>query len=346
MQELKLIGVEDRELILAADDGATYRLAITPTIEAAVRPPVTVPTRPRNSPGPREIQALLRSGLSVAQVAEQTGVNTDDVGRFEAPIAAELAYMIDSARDVALRLTGAGSSDEGSSFGEIIDSRLATREVDDARWSSWKEETDWVIQLEFTSGGAGIDARWSFDPKRRVLSPINDDARSISSEEAPMPSRATRLRAIPTHGDGGRPVPSIYDRELDEGALFTTVDEPVDTAVATVTSLTERREAAPSDVVHTTDLLDALRQRRGERQPAPAAPVDHADHADHAERSDKDHVVPPTTPQAEPAPTPDAPPEPAPAPAPAKNRTHRSTMPSWDEIVFGSKGSGDDADKR
>lgn len=342
MQELKLIGVEDRELILAADDGATYRLAITPTIEAAVRPPVAVPTKPRNSPGPREIQALLRSGLSVAQVAEQTGVNSDDVGRFEAPIAAELAYMIDSARDVALRLTGAGSSDEGSSFGEIIDSRLATREVDDAHWSSWKEETDWVIQLEFTSGGAGIDARWSFDPKRRVLSPINDDARSISSEEAPMPSRATRLRAIPTHGDGDRPLPSIYDRELDEGALFTTVDEPVDktvATVATVTSLTERREAVPSDVVHTTDLLDALRQRRGERQPSPATP---ADHADNSEKSGKDPVTPPDAPQAQPVPTPDTSAE----PSPAKNRTHRSTMPSWDEIVFGSKGSGDDTGKR
>ncbi len=375
MQELKLIGVEDRELILAADDGATFRLQITAMVEAAVRPPVTPSHKSRNSPSPRELQALLRSGLSVEQVAEQTGVSIDDIRRFEAPIAAELAYMIDNARDVALRLSGSGSSDEGSSFGEIIDSRLASREVTDATWSSWKEDAGWIIQLEFTSGGAHLDARWSFDPKRKSLMPTNDDARSISSEESSVPTRAVRLRAIPNHEEQQPSAPAIYDRELDTGALFDGAEdspfEAAPTGVATVTPLGSRRDDAGEigDVVETADLLDALRQRRGERQPATSDPSEDSeyDFAFTAESLDGDveapeepqqgfipTIVPGASAQSpEPAPSPFAPPadgtstpdgrSDSPA-SHGKQRTNRPSMPSWDEIVFGSRGSSDDSD--
>lgn len=363
MQELKLIGVEDKDLILAADDGATYRLTITPTIVSAVRPPAPpVHSRKKDSASPRELQALLRSGLTAEQVAEQTGVVLEDIRRFEAPIAAELAYMIDTARDLPLRLTSSGTGDDGSSFGEIIDSRLHTRNVSDAQWSSWKEETFWVIQVEFTSGGAHLDARWSFEPKRHVLTPLNDDARSISAEEAPIPSRATRLRAIPS-GEK-RDVPPIYDRELDEGALEDTDTPAVDDdqlAVASVTPISRKQapEAHPGDVIETSDLLDALRQRRGERQPAatepeeltPVPPVTIDPELAHAHSADPYQPEIPTDPSPELDVFPQAPDpvrettprlKPVHAQPPMKTRGNRPSMPSWDEIVFGSRGNSDE----
>lgn len=350
MQELKLIGVEDRELILAADDGATFRLPITAAIESAVRPPAGAAGRSRQNTSPRELQALLRSGLSVEQVADQTGAPVDDVRRFEAPIAAELAYMIDNARDVALRLTGAGTSDDGSSFGEIIDSRLANREVTDASWSSWKEDTGWVIQLEFTSGGAPLDARWSFDPKRRLLSPINEDARSISSEEPPVPARAVRLRAIPS-ADSAPETPAIYDREQDP-ALFDSADAAAEASttaaptIATVTPLSAKRDERPhaTDVVETQDLLEALRQRRGERQPLPTEPTPEADDdAYEPEFLGGGVTEKPADPAIAAAPSvaPEKPDE-EPAAQP-RTRSNRTAMPSWDEIVFGSRSNTDDS---
>lgn len=336
MQELKLIGVEDRDLILATDDGATFRLAITPTIEQAVRPPAHNGPRARNAPSPRDLQALLRSGLSVEQVGDQTGTSIEDVRRFEAPIAAELAFMVDNARSVALRLAAGGTQDEGASFGEIIDARLAARQVADARWSSWKEDAHWVVQVEFTSGGAPLDARWSFDPKRRHIAPLNDDARSISSEESPIPSRAARLRAVPGLGHDGA-APEIYDREQD-GDVAT---EEAATASGSVVEFGQRRTAPEAeDGTGTGDLLDALRQRRGERQPAAASPED----------DDFGLVVPPT-PAAGEADRPavaephtevtddEEKPHAATTPRP---RGSRPSMPSWDEIVFGSRGSGDE----
>lgn len=338
MQELKLIGVEDRDLILAGDDGATYRLVITPTLESAVRAPRATP-RPHSSVSPREVQALLRSGLTVEQVAEQLDADLEDVRRFEAPITAELQYMVDAARDVALRLPDANGADAGSSFGEIMDARLADRHAEAVQWSSWKDEHDWYIQLEYVSGGVNVDARWVFDAKLHTLSPANDDARSISSEDGTLPTRATRLRAV-LPADATQPAqPTIYDVTLDEGDLSDESDEAPASAdpelpIATVTSLESRRpgSAAPaaSDLDHSTtteDLLQALRQHRGERQPAPVepevveqAPVRHTESSSGPSESSSPVEQPPT---------------------PARSRNSRPAMPSWDEIVFGSKGSND-----
>src|SRR5690606_3523701 len=97
---------------------------------------------------------------------------------------------------------------------------------------------------------------------------------------------------------------------------------------------------APDSAVtnaETADLLDALRRRRGQREPAPTA-------GEPAERSPSPialfDALEPGYDEAAPAPLEDQeqPREPAHAGAGVgARRKGRSAMPSWDEIVFGAR---------
>src|SRR5204862_673980 len=51
--------------------------------------------RPQSALTPREIQARLRSGFSIAQVAAEAGVGQDWVARFAAPILAEQQQVLE-----------------------------------------------------------------------------------------------------------------------------------------------------------------------------------------------------------------------------------------------------------
>ncbi len=89
MQDLRLIGVHEdgQHLLLADADGGRYRLPLDEPLRAAARR-----DRPRlgqlqiemsGGMRPREVQALIRRGLSAEEVAERSGWPVEKVHRFE-----------------------------------------------------------------------------------------------------------------------------------------------------------------------------------------------------------------------------------------------------------------------
>ena len=81
MQDLRVIGVENGALLVAADDGTRFRIPIDEVLQSKLRQSIPDPGVGRKL-APKEIQAHIRSGMSAQDVASITGVPLDYIQRF------------------------------------------------------------------------------------------------------------------------------------------------------------------------------------------------------------------------------------------------------------------------
>ncbi len=344
MEELKVIGVEDGALLVTSDEGTRFRLAIDDVLKSRLRQTAPAPgAAPKLAP--REIQAHIRSGMSAEDVAAVTGASLDYIQRFEGPVLAERDYVIESALNVAVHT--AIETDPllgGTTFGSVIRSRLAEMGAINERWASWKEQGGgWIVKLTFVNETIERDARWSFEPKKSALAPLNPEAISLSQQGEMPASLLPRLRAVPLHdqqGDTGRFDSGAFEVTERDGSGTLTVES---VSMIGIVTIDETSEADDAPVGHhqTADLLEALRRRRGERDPMD---LDHEESmAAHPSTGSVRLIdIPldiagdvPVLSQGSPSAgvTRDS--------GPLGKRKGRAAMPSWDEIVFGARPDDD-----
>ena len=149
---------------------------------------------------PKEIQDRIRAGETAEEIADAAGVPIERVRRFEGPVLAERAYRAQEAQGATIRQPG--DSGPGPRLGDIVTERLAELGVaaEEAQWDSRKRgDNTWQVQLMFTVGGRPQMAEWSFDPRRRHVSPADDDAARLSLAG----SRRGRARAVADRPDAG-----------------------------------------------------------------------------------------------------------------------------------------------
>ena len=252
MQDLRLIGVHEdgQHLLLSDADGSRYRLTLDEALRAAARR-----DRPRlgqlqieieGGLRPRDVQSLIRRGLSTEEVADRAGWTVEKVRRFEGPVLAEREHVARIAQQCAVGSRGNGPV----TLAERVAERLRDRGVerDDAEWDSARdEEGTWSLTMTFPAGGRQRTATWRYEPLGGSVAASNDEARWLSEEAAagaiPTPHRA------PTSGDL-----DVYDIDADGG---------VERAA---------RERAPHEPI---DLMAAMREhsargRRSRRRPSPS----------------------------------------------------------------------------
>ncbi len=338
MQELKVIGVEDGALLVASDEGSRFRVEIDETVHARLRP-ISPETGPSRKLAPKEIQAHIRAGMSAEDVAAVTGAPLEYIQRFEGPVLAEREFVVESALNVPVHMAVETDPAEAATFGSVIRERLAEAGAADERWASWKEQgAGWTVKLTFTIAQVEHDARWGFDPKKAALSPLNPEAVSLSQQGELPTSLVPRLRAVTTApGDTGRFDSGAFEiaDELHEAPLA----PPVPIGRLTATDDT----AAPQGHQQTADLLEALRRRRGERDPMDPGPADAM--AAHPSTGTIRLVdIPLPSEQGDDAPHDGASSTQAPSrngTGPLGKRRGRAAMPTWDEIVFGARSDDD-----
>ena len=339
MPELRVVAVSNdgTRLVLKAADSTEYTLPIDERLRAAVRG-----DRPRlgqieieveSHLRPRDIQARIRAGASAEEVAQLAGIPVDRVRRFEGPVLAERAFMAERARKTPVRRPGENA---GPQLGEAVQERLLIRgaEKDTIQWDSWRrDDGTWEVLLVYRVAGEPHSAIWTYDPPRRLVQAVDDEARSLIGESddlsAPEPSfpfvpriaRLPRDRALERPTD--RPVlPGPSPEPADESASASERD-----------SLTSLLEAVPSfrgDLVVPERPVDMpeeppAEEPDAEEPPAPAASAGSA-YADvlmpRAVSSHRDRLIGATDRQAE---------------ADGVRPGRRAAVPSWDEIVFGTR---------
>jgi len=359
MQDLRVIGVENGALLVAADDGTRYRIPIDNVLKSKLRQ-TTTESEGERKVAPREIQAHIRSGMSAEDVASVTGASLDYVQRFEGPVLAEREYVVTSALNVPVHTAiETDPMGEGSTFGSVISERLADLGAEGERWASWKEQGGgWVVKLSFTADSIDHDARWQFDPKKAALAPLNNEAVRLSQQGELSGALIPRLRAVSTDD-------RVPDTTRFDSGAFTDVDLlPSDTAPyqeplpfragpssagpssagqpsVTPSAINRDPEAEPAEASHTADLLEALRRRRGEREAASFD--DHEDARAAHPSTGSIRIIDVPLDGAGESTLPTAPAQNSPVtPISKPAKKGRATMPSWDDIVFGAK-SDDDA---
>lgn len=374
MAELELVTLhEDAErLVLRGPDGVEHTLTITEALRAAVRR-----DRPRTEAlqaesaatlRPREVQARLRAGATAEELAAASGLPLEHVRRYEWPVLTERDHVITQVRNHHV-------DPEGKiELGELADARLAARDVtvEDAVWTARREgNAPWHVEVRFTAGERERSARWSFDPKGRVVVALDDEARwlgqpddAISPEVLGVPGVVDRRRPAPPSdaaadatalllddlaGRRGqrppqrprRPEPGLQDQELpldldptaqaDDGASIVDLGARRDAQRAAHTEDPEPSDAEPADE---TDERDGR-----ETEPVSASETSSSDGEPRSPAPPPEPVAPPQ-PAAPRTSAPSAVVGEVAAPAKAKvarrtPRKGRAQVPSWDEIVFG-----------
>lgn len=381
MDELRLVRREDRTLVVASEAGEEFRLIVDDDVLAELRT-LSRRTQPASNAkaSPREIQALVRAGKSRAEIAELTGLEEEDIERYEEPVLAERRYILERAHAVQVR----ANHDEGAEehFGTVIAERLIGLGAEDASWSSWRdEEAGWMVGLEFTSHDVSHRAVWSFDHRKSQLAPLSPDAVTLSKQGDVGDRLIPKLRAVDdlNHSarfdsgafDPDRLVPDLDDDAEGGGSTPSgpvAPDHPSTGSIPTIDAdaeearrrtIEERAVKTPEpelpDLGQTADLLDALRRRRGERsadaadderdgagrRPNPPVPLPgFGDELDDADDSPANAAD-----DADDA-SDDRPRDPASEGAGAqggdsRRDRRRPQIPSWDDILFGTRSEED-----
>lgn len=341
MQDVRVIGVESGALLLATDGGTEFRLPVTSSLTGQVRQ-ANPESGPHKRVSPKDVQARIRGGADAAEVAAALDVDVEYVRRFEGPVLAERAFILDAAHRVPVTPVDDESPD---TFGEAITAKLEAGEATGIAWGSWKHvESGWQVRVHYTAAEVEHDAQWRFDPKTSTLTPDNGDAHRLSHTEDE--GIAPRLRAVENDHqdtDGTRFDSGAFRvDEPDEDVTNPDVqDRPLRAPLPRIGAAVEDR--APGN--ETADLLEALRRRRGEREAA-AFGEQPQDDGRRTSISVVDIPLQGFEDSSDTAPQPDA--RPASAPEAEGGRVdrkkrNRRSMPSWDEIVFGTRPDDDPA---
>lgn len=337
MQDIRLVDSDGEYLNLETQGGEKFRLVLDDSLRSAIRRETQV-NLDSVSISPREIQDFVRSGISAEDVASKHTVSLEYVEKFALTVVDEIGHIIASAQTVRISIEADRYSEASQvEFGEVLEGRLRKAEASNIAWSATKQEASpWMVSVSFDSPQGASSAIWSFDQRKLVLSPENDAAVRLSAGDFNANTTSPKLRQVDSDSDVTRIIDiprieiSASDVGADEtlsiaGATVSSIEELTRSSLQAVTDEVETLPTEPTQPVEsagvlspTGDLLEALRKKRAEAT-APSVQVEpktaEAPHEDVIEGVEE------TSPAAV-------------SPAAKKGRP---SMPSWDEIVFGTK---------
>lgn len=337
MPELRVVAVSNdgTRLVLKAADNTEYTLPIDERLRAAVRNDRArlgqIEIEVESHLRPRDIQARIRAGATAEEVAQLAGIPVDRVRRFEGPVLAERAFMAERARKTPVRRPGEST---GPQLGEAVAERLMLRgaDKDTVQWDSWRrDDGTWEVLLVYRVAGEPHSASWTYDPPRRLVQAVDDEARALigESDDTPEPSFpfVPRIARLPR---------DRFDRtERSDASESESSEAAGQDGVGERDSLTSLLEAVPSfrgDLVVPEQSSspdgapeDEAEEPEAVEPPAPAASAGAA-YADvlmpRSVAGHRDRLTGSTDRQAE---------------ADGVRPGRRAAVPSWDEIVFGTR---------
>jgi Protein of unknown function (DUF3071) len=214
VRQLHFVGTTDDHtgLIVAEQRGGRtlrYLLAVTDDLRAALEPAplpaaarrdettssrrdetgyrrdeTAAAGRPRSSRlNPREIQARLRMGRSIGDVAAEAGVDLEWVERWAGPILAEQQAALARAKRLTFHTPRRGPSARplgGAVVRNLLDKGMRVSE-DDSGWSAWLHQgTEWVVAFRYVVRGHEVVAEWIADLAAGSLVALNRPAMALA----------------------------------------------------------------------------------------------------------------------------------------------------------------------
>lgn len=178
---LVLTGPDGREYVVVISDEMRERISAGgPTRAASIqmRIPVNGPVTPK------DVQRMIRHGVSLDDVAAESGMPMDKIENFAVPVLQERSFMADRARQCAVPAA--------DTLAGAVRAKLITRGVlDEPAWDAWRRaDGTWTVVARYPADAGAVStseetASFLFDPKSRSVVPENDNARWLTNTTEP-----------------------------------------------------------------------------------------------------------------------------------------------------------------
>src|SRR6201993_5158114 len=200
MRELKVVGLDhdSKYIICEGDEPAEkFKLAVDDRLRAALRGESPQPEQPSleftviNILSPKEIQAKIRAGASVEQVAAASGSDIARIRRFAHPV------LLERSRAAELATAAHPVLADGPAvltLLETITSSLLARGLnpDITTWDAWRNEDGrWTVQLGWKAGRSDNLAHFRFCPGAHggTVTAVDDGASELIDPSFDRPLR-------------------------------------------------------------------------------------------------------------------------------------------------------------
>ena len=186
MRALRVLGLAEDGHNLVCEDGTSGELFTVPSDErlrAAVRGDLSrlgqlqIELEPQLRP--REIQARIRAGATIAQVATAANTSVGRIERYAYPVLLERSTTAEKARLAHPIVDG---NPTRKNLEELVMATLAERGQDAVvQWDAYRDDDGWVVALRWQAGRSENSAHWEIHSGTRTttLHPKDDAAREL-----------------------------------------------------------------------------------------------------------------------------------------------------------------------
>lgn len=361
MRDLGLDGLSDdqRYVLLSDETGEQFRVPVDDRLRAASRGDRArlgqVEINMDSGLRPRDIQSRIRAGESPEAVAAVAQVSVERIMAYAGPVLAEREHVCQQARRSGLRRKHA--SGPGRLLGDAVDEHLRTRGLDPAGagWDSWRRDDGrWSVTV--AASRSGEPATFLFDVPGRYVVAHDDLARRLVGDEPPLSvepepdeprmrntpiAAATPLaRLAPEPPVGAEPVDRapVDVAPVDAAAVVAAADDagpvdaapvdaapadaPVDAAPARSGPFDRLRRQRPTEPPTEQLAFDATPEPMADLPPARPAADTTGDDVDALARAVGDDIRAGESDTGRQR---------------RRKPRSRASVPTWDEIMFGSK---------
>jgi len=308
MQHLTPVGLskDGKNLVLMSSSGEEFAVPVDQRLRTALRGDHArlgqLEMKMESALRPRDIQTRIRAGESAEDVAAAAQTTVDAIMPFAAPVLAERAHVAQTAAKSSIRRASADSSPAGRTLDEASVQHLMSVSVrsEDVEWDAWRREDGrWTLIATYVVRGTEHRAEFTYDMPGRFVIADNDEARLLTGEATPATANEP---TVPTRRLSA--VPGTDEIPLGDDAIEL-VRDPVTDEQGSLDDLAA--DHADADWIAPTTREDQQDPAPvDERVETPAAEED--SQADEAEQAAEEARA---------------------------RKKGRSSVPSWDEIMFG-----------
>lgn len=216
MRELKVVGLDadSKHIVCEGDDPAKqFKLAADDRLRDLLRQAAAPPDQPHldievtNLVSPKEIQAKIRAGASVEQVAEGSGSDIARVRRFAHPV------LLERFRAAELATAAHPQLADGPAVMTLLETVTAAMvgrglRTDGLSWDAWRtEDGRWTVQLAWKVGRSDNLAHFCFTPGAHggIVTAIDDGASELIDPNFERPLRPVARVAHVDFDDAPKP---------------------------------------------------------------------------------------------------------------------------------------------
>ena len=206
MRALQVLGLADSGTNLVCEDPSTgeqFSVPCDDRLRAGARGDLSrfgqLEIEMESQLRPKDIQARIRAGASVEQIAVLAGSTITRVERFAYPVLLERASMVTRARKARPAIDGITAE---ASVEDTVAATLAARgHHGEVSWDAFKDDQSWILSLTWQAGRSENHAHWLFHPgpEGGTLSARDEAAAEIVDPALRIlrPLRPVRQDAVP-----------------------------------------------------------------------------------------------------------------------------------------------------